>query len=234
MGKTYLVDQVFEGRITFRHTGLSPIEGKEAGDGLLKAQLRSFYESMVRQGFAIDHCPVDWQEAFFMLSMALQDIDDGSRQLVFLDELPWMDTPRSFFMTALEGFWNGWACHRPGFMLIVCGSANSWILDKLVKADVLVLATPVYFYSMDGQLKTLIDRTLPRYTEIRDKEVYFIATAAAGRGAMERTVDALRGFTDCLPGAEVKGVVYGSGVYQKGEVMDTKAFQEAYQLGKKV
>ena len=95
------------------------------------------------------------------------------------------------------------------------------ILDKLVKADVLVLASPVYFYSMDGQLKTLIDRTLPRYTEIRDKEVYFIATA-------------MRGFTDCLPGAEVKGVVYGSGVYQKGEVMDTKAFQEAYRLGKKV
>ena len=108
------------------------------------------------------------------------------------------------------------------------------ILDKMVEADVLVLATPVYFYSMDGQLKTLIDRTLPRYTEIRDKEVYFIATAAAGRGAMERTVDAMRGFTDCLPGAQVKGIIYGSGVYQKGEVMDTKAFQEAYHLGKKV
>ena len=79
------------------------------------------------------------------------------------------------------------------------------ILDKMVQADVLVLATPVYFYSMDGQLKTLIDRTLPRYTEIRDKEVYFIATAAAGKGAMERTMDAMRGFTDCLPGAQVKG-----------------------------
>ena len=108
------------------------------------------------------------------------------------------------------------------------------ILDKMVEADVLVLATPVYFYSMDGQLKTLIDRTLPRYTEIRDKEVYLIATAAAGRGAMERTMDAMRGFTDCLPGAQVKGIIYGSGVYQKGEVMDTKAFQEAYQLGRKV
>ena len=103
-----------------------------------------------------------------------------------------------------------------------------------VQKDDMAEILAVYFYSMDGQLKTLIDRTLPRYTEIRDKEVYFIATAAAGRGAMERTVDALRGFTDCLPGAEVKGVVYGSGVYQKGEVMDTKAFQEAYQLGKKV
>ena len=108
------------------------------------------------------------------------------------------------------------------------------IFDKMVQADVLGLATPVYFYSMDGQLKTLIDRTLPRYTEIRDKEVYFIATAAAGKGAMERTIDALRGFTDCLPGAVVKGKIYGSGVYQKGEVMDTKAFQEAYQLGRKV
>ena len=108
------------------------------------------------------------------------------------------------------------------------------ILDKLVKADVLVLATPVYFYSMDGQLKTLIDRTLPRYTEIRDKEVYFIATAAADKGAMERTVDAMQGFTDCLPGTQMKGVVYGSGVYQKGEVRDTTAFREAYQLGRNV
>lgn len=108
------------------------------------------------------------------------------------------------------------------------------ILNKMVQADVLVLATPVYFYSMDGQLKTLIDRTLSRYTEIRDKAVFFIATAAAERGAMERTVDAMRGFTDCLPGAQVKGIVYGSGVYQKGEVTDTKAFQEAFQLGRRI
>ena len=107
------------------------------------------------------------------------------------------------------------------------------ILEKMVAADVLVLATPVYFYSMDGQLKTLIDRTLPRYTEIRSKEVWFIATAAAGKGAMERTIDALRGFTDCLPGAQVKGVIYGSGVYQKGEVLETRALQEAYQAGKR-
>ena len=132
VGKTYLVDQTFEGRITFRHTGLSPIENKKADEGLLKAQLRSFQESMLRQGMEADHCPKDWMDAFFMLSMALQKIDDGSRQLVFLDELPWMDTPRSFFITALEGFWNGWGCHRSNFMLVVCGSANSWILNKLV------------------------------------------------------------------------------------------------------
>ena len=108
------------------------------------------------------------------------------------------------------------------------------ILGKMIAADVIVMATPVYFYTMDAQMKTLIDRCVARYTEISNKAFYFIATAAAGRGAMERTADAMRGFTDCLPGAEVKGVVYGSGVYQKGEVMDTKAFQEAYRLGKKV
>lgn len=107
------------------------------------------------------------------------------------------------------------------------------ILEKMVEADTLVLATPVYFYSMDGQLKTLIDRTLPRYTEIRDKEIYFIATAAAGKGAMERTIDSMRGFTDCLPGAQGKGVIYGSGVYQKGEVLETRASEEAYQAGKR-
>ena len=108
------------------------------------------------------------------------------------------------------------------------------LLDKMVQADVLVLATPVYFYSMDGQLKTMIDRTLPRYTEIRDKDVYLIATAAAGRNAMERTFDSMKGFTDCLPGAKVKKEICGSGVYQKGEVRDTPAFREAYEAGKAV
>ena len=106
------------------------------------------------------------------------------------------------------------------------------LLDKMVAADVIVLATPVYFYSMDGQMKIMIDRTLPRYTEIADKDFYFIATAAAGKRAMERTMDGLRGFTDCLPGAKVKGMVYGEGVYQKGEVMETRAMKEAFEAGK--
>ena len=71
-------------------------------------------------------------EAFSLPASALQERCDGTRLLVFLDELPWMDTPRSFFITALENFWNGWACHQPEVMPVVCGSANSWMLDKLV------------------------------------------------------------------------------------------------------
>lgn len=108
------------------------------------------------------------------------------------------------------------------------------LLEKMTEADVLVLATPVYFYSMDGMLKTMIDRTLPRYTEIRDKDVYLIATAADGESAMRRTMDAMEGFTDCLPGAIVRQKIYGAGVYQKGEVKDTPVYQRAYMAGKMV
>lgn len=109
----------------------------------------------------------------------------------------------------------------------------SSILDKMIQADIIVLATPVYFYSMNGQLKTLIDRTLPRYTEIKNKDFYFIATAADGKGAMERTIDSMRGFTDCLPGAKVKGVIYGFGAWQLGDIQGNKAMKDAYEAGNK-
>ena len=105
------------------------------------------------------------------------------------------------------------------------------ILEKMVQADVIVLATPVYFYSLSGQLKTLIDRTLPQYTQIANKDFYFMATAAAGKKSMERTMDALRGFTDCLPKANIKGYVYGAGVYEKGEFENTSYLKLAYDMG---
>ena len=130
VGKTYLVDETFKGKITFRHAGLSPAEF--GGNNLMAAQLDHFYQSLILCGAAPDHRPQDWLEAFFMLEMWLQSRDDQGRQLIFLDELPWMDTPKSGFLTGLEAFWNGWACHRHNIMLIVCGSASSWILDRLI------------------------------------------------------------------------------------------------------
>ena len=132
VGKTYLIDETFKGRITFRHAGISPIEsGDEPKGRPVKKQLQAFYYSLISHGMKKNHCPSDWLEAFFMLEMFLQKIDDGSRQLIFLDELPWMDTPKSGFITGLESFWNNWACHR-NVMLIVSGSATSWMKDKLI------------------------------------------------------------------------------------------------------
>lgn len=130
VGKTFLVDENFEGKITFRHAGLSP--EKEDPRGLLKLQLEHFYNSLDIQGMEKCDRPTNWLEAFLLLEKFLQAKDDGSRQVVFLDELPWLDTPKSGFIRAFEAFWNTWGCHRKNLMVIVCGSANSWIQDKLI------------------------------------------------------------------------------------------------------
>ena len=130
VGKTYLVNETFKDRITFRHTGLSPAE--LASSGLLKAQLDHFYISLQMQGLKGEKKPTNWFEAFSLLEKLLLSKDDGSRQLVFIDELPWMDAPRSGFTTAFEAFWNGWCSARSNIMVIVCGSANSWIHDNLI------------------------------------------------------------------------------------------------------
>lgn len=131
IGKTYLIDETFKNKITFRHAGLSPIEINDSKN-LLKEQLNHFYYSLQMQGLKKSSKPKSWLEAFFLLEQFLEEKNDGERQIVFLDELPWLDTPNSHFITAFEGFWNTWACHRSNLMVIVCGSANSWILDKLI------------------------------------------------------------------------------------------------------
>ena len=109
------------------------------------------------------------------------------------------------------------------------------ILQKMVDADVLVLASPVYFYSVAAQLKAVIDRSVARWQEVRNKELYYIMTAAdAETAAMETTLACLRGYADCIEGAREMGVICGTGVYEKGEVNGTKAMQEAYEMGRKV
>ena len=109
------------------------------------------------------------------------------------------------------------------------------ILDKMVKADVIVMATPVYFYNMNGQMKTLIDRTVPRYEEIKNKDFYFILAAADNsRQNMQRVLESFRGFTeDCLEGTKEKGVIYGIGAWQIGDIKSSPALKEAYEMGKK-
>jgi multimeric flavodoxin WrbA len=109
------------------------------------------------------------------------------------------------------------------------------VLEKMIAADVIVMATPVYFYTMCGQMKTMIDRTCARYTQISNKEFYFIVTAADGnRNAMERTIEQFRGFTYCLDGAKEKGIVYGTGAWHKGDIKKTAALKQAYEIGKAV
>ncbi len=110
------------------------------------------------------------------------------------------------------------------------------ILEKMLEADVIVMATPVYFYAMCAQMKTLIDRTVPIYTQLTNKDFYFIITAADNsRPMMKRTLEGFRGFTeDCLTGAREKGIIYGTGAWQAGEIKGTPAMDQPYQMGKTV
>lgn len=106
------------------------------------------------------------------------------------------------------------------------------ILDSMIAADVIVLATPVYFYTMNGQLKTLIDRTVAKYTEIRGKDFYFIVSAADGdEKMMARTIEEFRGFLYCLDEVEEQGVVLGVGAWKKGDIVGSRAMSHAHALG---
>jgi multimeric flavodoxin WrbA len=109
------------------------------------------------------------------------------------------------------------------------------ILEKIIQADVIAMATPVYYYAMNGQMKTLIDRTVARNKEISNKDFYFIVTAADNRNQeMEGTLIGFRGFTRCLREAKEKGIIYGIGAWAKGEIQGNPAMKQAYEMGKAV
>ncbi len=109
------------------------------------------------------------------------------------------------------------------------------ILNKMIEADVIVMASPVYFYSISAQLKAVIDRTVARWLAVREKEFYYIVTAADDdKKSAETTLACMRGYADCVEGAKEMGVIYGMGVYEKGEIKSHPAMKKAYEMGKNV
>ena len=108
-------------------------------------------------------------------------------------------------------------------------------MQKMNESEEIVLASPVYFYSIDAQLKAVIDRTLARWTEVKNKEFYYIITCADGaKQSVMTTLACLRGYADCVDGAVERGVIYGTGVYQKGEIRTSPAMKQAYEMGRSV
>lgn len=110
------------------------------------------------------------------------------------------------------------------------------VLGTVGGADVVVLATPIYYYSVCGQLKTFLDRMNPLYgRDNKFKDFYLLATSAdAERSAMDGAIHTVQGFLDCFEGATLSGVVYGVGADEKGSVKGTPAFVEAYEMAKKI
>lgn len=106
------------------------------------------------------------------------------------------------------------------------------IFPKLVATDIIVLASPVYFYSVCSQMKILIDRCLVNHKAIANKQFYFIITAADPQHAAgNETLAAFRGFLRCLPDAKEAGVIYGTGTWDKGDVYQHPAYSQAYEMG---
>ena len=132
------------------------------------------------------------------------------------------------------GFCNAcYGCRKTGKCVIKDDMAE--VLERMHWADVIVMASPVYFYSIDAQMKALIDRTLPQWTKLDNKEFYYIMTAAEDSDTvMDCTLECFRGFAVCLNGAKEMGVLYGKGVYEAEAVKNTQYMQQAYEIGKGV
>jgi len=125
VGKTYLIKELFKDQFTFQVTGLSRPD--------FQLQLNNFYIALGKYEPAIKSQPKpsNWFDAFQLLEAYLEK-STAPRKVIFIDELPWMDTPKSDFLTALEHFWNAWAYYRDDVLLIVCGSATSWMINELI------------------------------------------------------------------------------------------------------
>ena len=125
VGKTYLVREHFNYQFDFALTGLASATRTQ--------QLANFSAALQRvDSSATISVPNDWFSAFQLLITHLEEVEVDRKKIVFLDELPWLDTPRSDFLMALEHFWNSWASAWRDVILVTCGSAASWMINKLI------------------------------------------------------------------------------------------------------
>ena len=123
VGKTFLIREAFGYRFAFQHAGLS--------EGGMKEQIYAFTSSLKDAGYDVKKQPQNWLEAFEALKDVIR-LSSEKKKIIFIDELSWMDTQKSDLMVALENFWNGFASARKDIVLIVCASATSWMLSKVV------------------------------------------------------------------------------------------------------
>lgn len=125
VGKTFLVNQVFKGRFTFAMTGVL--------DGNKEEQMDAFVDALDLFGFECKERPENWMAAFTVLrKFLMHKVSSGEPCIVFIDEIPSLDTQGSGFVKALGHFWNSWASNQDNFKLIVCGSATSWMVKNLI------------------------------------------------------------------------------------------------------
>ncbi len=124
IGKTYLVDKFFDGKYDFKYVGGHNLRTRD--------QLRNFRKALRKYSNKNQPEFADWFEAFDALEEYLESLQLDRKKVIFIDEMPWMDSKRSYFVAALENFWNGWANGQYNIVLVATGSATSWMVDKLI------------------------------------------------------------------------------------------------------
>lgn len=125
VGKTFLINQFFKGRFDFKVTGLYN-ESKET-------QLKAFMSELNSQTQKENAIPSDWIDGFNLLKNYLKSLPQNEKHVVFFDEFPWFDTAKSGFLAAFEWFWNDWGATQDNLVLIICGSATSWMVENIDK-----------------------------------------------------------------------------------------------------
>lgn len=125
IGKTFLVRRFFKDNYAFSFVGKHEMGREQQLAEFAKELMRYSHSTFVPQ-------LKNWTEAFDALQRLLETYNIPGKKVVFFDEMPWMDTPKSDFVSALENFWNGWANMRDDIVLVACGSATSWMVDKLL------------------------------------------------------------------------------------------------------
>ncbi len=123
IGKTYLVRQVYENHIVFECSGLHQREFTQ--------QLENFWLTLTEVDKKPKPMPKTWLQAFAQLKTYISELGEG-KKVIFLDEIPWFETPRSGFLAALDNFWNQFCTKRNDIILVICGSAASWIISKVI------------------------------------------------------------------------------------------------------
>ncbi len=123
IGKTFLIKQFFKNKFDFYLTGVY--------DSNLSESLALFNSQLSKYSGRVWPMAKNWMQAFGQLEKYLSSLKK-KKIVVFIDELPWLDTPRSRFIRALEFFWNSWGDAQSNLKLIVCGSATTWMTDKLL------------------------------------------------------------------------------------------------------
>ncbi len=125
VGKTFLIREFFDYQFDFQISGLANATSKQ--------QLFNFHAALSQQSkLSFSNQPNNWLEAFQCLMRHLESIKENKKKIIFFDEMPWFDTKNSDFIIALEHFWNSWATNRKDIVLIACGSAASWMMNKLI------------------------------------------------------------------------------------------------------